>query len=326
MRPFAVILIATLATPSVAGAFDLDWPVDCTLGQDCFIQQYVDHDPSEAATDFTCGSLSYDGHNGTDIALASLQAMNAGVDVRAAAAGTVRGLRDGMSDQYVTHETRAEISGRECGNGVVLLHEGGWETQYCHLKKGSIQVKRGDRIEAGTVLGQVGLSGLTEFPHLHLSLRRGEQVVDPFAPDRSVSSPESCGRTTDATLWSEPVEYVPGGLVSAGFSDKVPDYAEVKAGTADLSPLPRNAAALVAWVYAYGSQSGDMLSIRIADPEGRDILTQGQMLDRTQAQFFRAMGRRLSQPLAPGRYSAEFTLERDGKVLDRLRHIMTIEP
>ncbi len=81
LRALAPLLMA-LAPP--AGAFDLAFPAGCTLGQDCYIQQYHDHDPGPEATDYTCGPLSYDGHDGTDIALPTRAAMAAGVAVLAA--------------------------------------------------------------------------------------------------------------------------------------------------------------------------------------------------------------------------------------------------
>ncbi len=117
-----VPLILSLATPAVASDLLLDWPVDCTLGEDCYIQQYVDHDPGPGAQDFTCGSLSYDGHSGTDIALPTLAAMEVGVQVLAAAAGTVVGVRDEMPDQILTAENRDSIKGRACGNRVAIRH------------------------------------------------------------------------------------------------------------------------------------------------------------------------------------------------------------
>lgn len=54
----------------------------------------MDHDPSDAAHDFACGSLTYDTHKGTDFALPTLAAQAAGVNVLAAAAGTVVGVRN----------------------------------------------------------------------------------------------------------------------------------------------------------------------------------------------------------------------------------------
>ncbi len=39
-----------------------------------------------------------------------------------------------------------------------------------HLKPGSVRVKTGERIRAGDVLGRIGNSGNTDFPHLHFQL------------------------------------------------------------------------------------------------------------------------------------------------------------
>ena len=89
---FAVFPLGLTAQPHLA------LPLDCTLGESCFIQNYVDDDPGPGAADFTCGALTYDGHKGTDFALTSIAAMEAGVTVRAAAPGVVRGVRDGMPD------------------------------------------------------------------------------------------------------------------------------------------------------------------------------------------------------------------------------------
>ena len=54
-----------------------------------------------------------------------------------------------------------KISGKECGNGVVLVHDDGYQTQYCHLKKGSVAVKKGARVSEGDLLGFIGMSGKT---------------------------------------------------------------------------------------------------------------------------------------------------------------------
>jgi hypothetical protein len=159
----------------------------------------VDHDPGPTALDFTCSGLSYDTHTGTDFALPSLAAMRAGVAVLAAAPGQVTALRDGMPDTGLTPETAAQIEGRDCGNGVVIRHADGWETQYCHLMQGSVTVARGQIVETGTPLGLVGLSGNTEFPHVHIALRRNGQVVDPFDPDGQIT----CGAPDPETRRQE---------------------------------------------------------------------------------------------------------------------------
>ena len=66
---FGLLTLLSLAVPATAGEFSLLSPIDCDLTGPCYIQQYVDHDPSDANSDFLCTGLSYDGHKGTDFAL-----------------------------------------------------------------------------------------------------------------------------------------------------------------------------------------------------------------------------------------------------------------
>ncbi len=328
-----LLALLTLTAPVAAEGILLDWPVDCQLGEDCHIQQFTDHDPGPGAVDFTCGSLSYDGHKGTDIALPSLAAMARGVTVRAAAPGVVVGLRDGMEDRILDADRAAEIDGRDCGNGVLLRHAEGWETQYCHLKQGSLRVTKGQEVAAGTPLGAIGLSGRSQFPHLHLSLRHAGKVVDPFAPAADVTAPGSCAPSGEAgaelsvpaaTLWRHPPAYAATGLIALGFASTIPDYAAIKAGTADESPLPRGSAALVLWAYGWGGQAGDELRFSLTTPEGAVLLETRQSLEKAQAQYFRAAGRRLSAELDPGDYIGTVTLWRAGQMLDQARKRMTL--
>jgi len=175
MRKLA--LISSLAATQAAGDFALQMPVDCTLGDTCYIQQFLDHDPSRGTQDFMCGDLTYDGHKGTDFALASRADQAAGVNVLAAADGTVMGVRNDMKDVLQTGPDAPDVSDRECGNGIVIRHDGGYETQYCHLAQGSVTVMAGQQISAGDIIGQIGLSGQTQFPHLHLSLRKNGSLM-----------------------------------------------------------------------------------------------------------------------------------------------------
>lgn len=322
MRPIRVLALTTLAAPVAAGDLVLDLPLDCDLGRTCHIQQYVDHDPGPGWQDHACGTLAYDGHKGTDFALPSLAALRAGVDVLAAAAGQVRAIRDGVADQVMTAQTAAQVEGRECGNGVVLAHPDGWETQYCHLRNGSVRVRSGDTVTRGQVLGQVGLSGKTQFPHVHLSVRRDGQVIDPFAADGPATA--ACGQGGHS-LWRDTPSYHPGGAISAGFADRIPAFQDIKDGTAGKDRLPRNAGALVVWGYFYGGRAGDEIEIVLDGPRGR-VSAQNATLERTQAQFFRAAGRRLNGPDWPvGPYTGTLRLLRDGVEIDRIDTAVTLE-
>ncbi len=308
----AALLPLALAVP--AGAFELQWPVACTLGQTCHIQQYPDHDPGPLATDFTCGPLSYDGHDGTYIALPTRAAMAAGVAVLAAAPGRVRGMRDEIADFAPV------IPGKECGNGVVIDHAEGWTTQYCHLRQGSVLVAPGQILAAGTELGFVGQSGMAEFPHLHLTIRHGDTKIDPFAPDGG-----TCGLTPGPGLWATPVPYEPGGLIEAGFSDAVPDFDAIRAGLATPG-LSTTAPGLVLWAFGFGTRRGDVLVFHVTGPEGA-LLNEEVALDKTQAQMFRAFGKRLTAAAWPaGSYQGSVKLIRDGVTVDQIATRVAIGP
>lgn len=309
----ALLLCLPLSAPMALAEPRLAMPLDCTLGESCFIQNYVDRAPGPTARDFTCAPLSYDTHKGTDFALPSLSAMRQGVTVRAAAKGVVTGTRDGMIDTPYTRAQDARIDGRDCGNGVVLQHDDGWETQYCHLKQGSVRVRKGQVIDAGTALGLVGLSGRTQFPHLHISVRKDGEVIDPFTPDAAL---DTCRSGEARTLWLDDIPYQPGGLIAVGFSDTVPSYSAIKDGGAALNRLSTTSKSIVLWGYAFGGRRADVLELEITGPAGRVFKTR-QLIKKDQAQFFRAGGKRLKAALQAGEYTGIVSLIRDGKTISR---------
>lgn len=64
------------------------------------------------------------------------------------------------------------------GNLVVIQHDNGHQTWYAHLSK--IRVKVGDRVDTDTVIGDVGSTGRSTGPHLHLELREDTgRIVNP---------------------------------------------------------------------------------------------------------------------------------------------------
>lgn len=56
------------------------------------------------------------------------------------------------------------------GNYVVIDHGNGEFSQLGHLKKGSVQVRVGERVRQGQTIAQAGSSGTSLFPHLHYQL------------------------------------------------------------------------------------------------------------------------------------------------------------
>lgn len=91
----------------------------------------------------------------------------------AAEGGTVVTAVDGYGN---TPKTRIY------GNYVIISHGGYW-TVYGHLLKG-INVRKGDRVKKGDIIGRMGNSGYSFGNHLHFELRKGANdrahVVDPL--------------------------------------------------------------------------------------------------------------------------------------------------
>jgi len=304
-----LMAIPPLVTAAQEEDFRLALPIDCTPGEDCVVQNYVDSDPGPGVADFSCGPLSYDGHKGTDFRLATIARQGEGVDVFAAAPGVVQGTRNNMPDILQGWDGAPDLGGRDCGNGLVIDHGDGWETQYCHMAQGSVAVSPGDRVETGERLGLVGLSGQSQFPHLHISVRRNGEVVDPFDP----AGRAECGAAPTQTLWAEPLDYVPGGLLDAGTAPGVPEWEAVQSGTANGEIGPDTP--LVLWGFVFGAREGDRLRLAIEGPQG-EVIDEEMPLDRTQAQLFRAAGLRAPEGGWPdGRYEGRVTLLRGDRVL-----------
>lgn len=312
---FLLPVLIFAAAPALARDPLLGLPIDCTLGEDCFILQYTDADPGPGAADYTCGPMSYNGHKGTDFALPSFAAMEAGVDVLVPSPGVIRGVRDGMPDLGADDTPAGVIEGKDCGNGVVIDHGGGWETQVCHMKEGSITVEDGQRVSMGTVLGQVGYSGRTQFPHVHLAVRENGRVVDPFNTDEITNCGGEDG--TDDDLWIDSPAYTAGGLISLGISTGVPAYDDIKTGSAGVNVLTGDAPAIVAWGFAYGGRAGDIMEISIKGPDETVLSATDAVLESHQVLFFRAAGKRMPKEGWPaGSYDVTIRLVRNGLALD----------
>lgn len=312
-----LLFLAMLFFPFVAQAFSMTWPVRCKLGKDCFVQNYVDHDATAGWSDFSCGALSYDTHDGTDIRLKNLQAMRVGGDVLAAAEGKVLRLRDGMEDISIKDLPAAALKDRECGNGVVVEHAEGYQTMYCHLKKDSIVVRAGEQVKAGQKLAQIGLSGNTEFPHLHFTVWKGKEKLDPFTAAPIAKSCAGKSTKSTKTLWQKPVAYVAPALLGDGIVDAVPEVKTMRDTPVHRVNIATTAPVIAYWVEVMGLRQGDHYTLTFYNPDDSIMATTTQAADGNKAVLFQFVGKKNRTPLPAGAYRAEFSLSREGKVLLR---------
>ena len=96
-----------------------------------------------------------------------------GAEILAPAAGTVVWACDSLPDQKPgTMDPTHPV-----GNGVVIDHGNGEFSLLAHMQPKSLRVKKGSRVEAGTVLGLCGNSGNTSEPHIHYHLQDGPDIA-----------------------------------------------------------------------------------------------------------------------------------------------------
>lgn len=96
------------------------------------------------------------------------------VDVYACGDGVVTSIRDGKNNTLIPHES---------GNYVTIKYINGFESRVCHLQKGSIKVKKGDKVTNETVVGKMGNSGycgINKGNHVHFILWKNNKRVNPL--------------------------------------------------------------------------------------------------------------------------------------------------
>jgi murein DD-endopeptidase MepM/ murein hydrolase activator NlpD len=314
--------LIALAPPMAAAEPPLlDVPLACRVGADCWVSNHVDVDPGSAARDYLCGEITYDGHSGIDIAVRDLKAMIEGMTVIAAAPGRVASIRDGMDDVSVAQTGREAVAGRECGNGVLIDHGDGWQTQYCHMRKGSLRVRPGDSVARGRELGLVGLSGLSEYPHLHMSVRHKGEVVDAF-----LGRPRTqCGAEL-RPLWSAEAQRLlaaaRGAIYNMGVLGAEPKSEAAQRGDyRDMRPDARSPA-MVVWVEIFQTGPADTVVLELRGPGGVILARREEAIAKRQVRIFRYSGIRLKgERWPPGTYEGTVIYRLAGQETGKARTV-----
>lgn len=310
----AAAALSILCWPQIAVARDeprLDSPVACPAEFGCVVRNFVDLDAGPEGHDQNCGVVTYDGHKGVDIRVPDSNSLVRGVEVLAAADGTVLRLRDSMPDISIRETGPDAVNGREGGNGLIIDHGNGWETQYSHLRLHSIKVKPGDIVTAGQPVGLIGLSGNTEFLHLHFEVRHDGVSIDPYS---GLPLGGGCG-TADHALWTDralaQLPYRTEAAFDAGFANGPVDFAKARAGAYAVDSLSTDIPALVFWAEALGARAGDQESIRLIGPDGTALAGATEGLTDTKVQRSRFAGvKRPAAGWAAGVYRGEYRITR----------------
>lgn len=303
-----LVIVFVLAAATAAMAEEeprLSLPLDCGPVTSCWTSRLFDHDPGPRDVDWRCGPRASGNHDGIDIAPVDPKAT---VRVLAAAAGVVLGVRNDMPDVNVLTTGAAAVQNHECGNGLVIDHGHGWQTQYCHLRRGTVSVRSGSAVSRGQELGQVGLSGLTELPHLHLTLRHDGHPVDPFT---GTGQDTGCGVVV-SPLWDAAalaaLPYESRHLYLTGFAAVQPEKVTARAG-GYLGPLPADAPALILWADMMAPRAGDVVRQQITGPDGHQVLSRDTRIDKDHVQWFGYVGVKRRLPAWPtGRYLGRVTV------------------
>lgn len=95
---------------------------------------------------------------------------NDGINIAAALGTSVKAAENGVV-AYAGNEVKG------MGNLIIIQHSDGWMTIYAHLD--SMSVKRGVRVNVGSVIGRVGKTGKVDSPQLHFEIRKGTKAYNP---------------------------------------------------------------------------------------------------------------------------------------------------
>ena len=98
------------------------------------------------------------------------KAVHKGIDLASMSGNKIR-------SQATGRVTRAEFV-KGYGNMVEVDHENGFKTKYAHMK--SMNVQKGDTVEKGDIIGEVGSTGRSTGPHLHYEILYRGVPVDPM--------------------------------------------------------------------------------------------------------------------------------------------------
>jgi hypothetical protein len=287
-----------------------------------------DVDRGDGTLDPLCGQVTYQGHTGWDFRLRSLNDITQDVPVIAIADGFVSRVRDGVPDQiFDSTNDRLRLRDKECGNGMVIDHQGGLSSQYCHLKNGSPSVRPGTQVRKGERIGSIGSSGVAEFPHVHLSVRLNGKLVDPLTGKALGNEAHACGDLSGSLLDTasrEALVQPTVAVLDVGFAGTPPELSNlVRGGGPPLATSRSNST--IAWLWAINVDAGSQFRIKLVGP-GEALLIDHttSALPRRKANYLAYVGRKVGAKAGAYRLTVEI-IHGEKQIASRVRSFAVSE-
>lgn len=101
-----------------------------------------------------------------------------GSPVLAPCTGSIVQAKDGIEDNEVPRTNRGQMAGNH-----VIVRCDGFDIVLAHLRRGSVAVRSGDRVTVGDGIGELGNSGNSDEPHLHVHAQRFAPMDAPFSAE-----------------------------------------------------------------------------------------------------------------------------------------------
>lgn len=132
--------------------------------------------------------------------------------VVAAADGRVVEVQDGIADNPPPVTPPVPPIEDTVGNHVTLEVAPGRYLLYAHLKPGSLNVREGERVRSGQVLGLIGNSGNSTTPHLHFQVMTTAEFFPTDSPPFTFRQFRVVGQV-EPRIWDDNLGLQPTGVL-----------------------------------------------------------------------------------------------------------------
>ena len=316
LRYFSLIIFSVTFSLQNALALTLELPIDCKLGENCWITNLPRHFYENKEVDYKCGSKTYPGHKGTDFILEDIEQMKQGFDVLSPFDGIVKSIQDGIKDNDINLPTLDKIiEDQECGNNVVVVTDD-FEAQLCHMEQNSISVKVGDQVSAGERLGSVGVSGKVNHPQLSFIFNKRNldgtvTELDPFYGDQP-----NCG-LSPRSLWTNS-EYLSnntktGIVYNYGIAFQIPDVTKVRSGYYKRIIQPHNPEMVMVFADILSVDKGHKMKVQFLNSEGKILFEKDQEFTKYEPRYFFYIGKNLHKKQLHGNFNIKIIYTKPGE-------------